>query len=426
MRVVILAAGAGGMICGSCLRDNRLAATLIEQGRDVLVIPMYTPLKVDEPDTGKGRVYYGGINVALQQSTGVFRLMPGWLDAALDVRPLLRAAGRFSSSTGPDRLGALTVSVLKGEHGRQAKELERLVGALRELKPDVINLPNLMFAGMARRLKTELGAAVLCTLSGEDVFLDRLLEPHRAEAFQLICDAAPHVDGYVSLTQYYADHSVSHFGLPADRVHHVPMGIRAEDFEPADTDSPSLLTIGYFARICADKGFGALCEAFAELASRGRSCRLRAGGYLGKLDRPHFAQAVKMLQDRGLSSRFEYIGEVDRAGKIAFYRSVQVLCLPGPYPEAKGLSVLEAMAAGVPVVLPRHGSYPELVVATDGGLLYEPGDAAALVAALERLMDDAEERQSLGRAGAAAVRGRFNDRVMADRMWELYENMARP
>jgi glycosyltransferase involved in cell wall biosynthesis len=412
------------MICGSCLRDNRLAATLIEQGRDVVVVPMYTPLKVDEADTGKGRVYYGGINVALQQTASLFRRTPGWLDAALDVRPLLRAAGRFSSSTGPDRLGSLTVSVLKGEHGRQAKELDKLLDALRELKPDVVNLPNLMFVGMARRLKTELNAAILCTLSGEDVFLDKFAEPHRSQAFELIREAGPHVDGYVSLTKYYAIHAATHFGLPADRVHHVPMGIRVEDFLPAEGTAESPPTIGYFARICADKGFGVLCEAFAELASRGRDCRLRAGGYLGKLDRPHFAQAVKMLRSRGLASRFEYVGEVDRAGKVAFFQSVQLLCHPGPYPEAKGLSILEALAAGVPVVLPRHGSYPELVVATDGGLLYEPGDAAALVSALERLMDDADERRSLGRAGAAAVRERFNDRVMADRMWELYEHVT--
>ncbi|MBU0616407.1 MAG: glycosyltransferase family 1 protein, partial [Planctomycetes bacterium] len=69
MRVVHLAAGAGGMYCGSCMHDNRLAATLIGQGRDVVLIPLYTPLRTDETDVSERRVYYGGINAYLQQSS---------------------------------------------------------------------------------------------------------------------------------------------------------------------------------------------------------------------------------------------------------------------------------------------------------------------------------------------------------------------
>ena len=56
MRVVYLIAGAGGMYCGSCLRDNRLAATLIKQGRDVVLVPLYTPIRTDEADVSEGLI----------------------------------------------------------------------------------------------------------------------------------------------------------------------------------------------------------------------------------------------------------------------------------------------------------------------------------------------------------------------------------
>ena len=225
MRVAYLAAGAANMLCGSCLRDNRLAATLIEQGRDVLLIPLYTPLRSDEPSIAGRTVYFGGLNVYLQQVSSLFRRTPRWIDRLLDARPVLRAIGRWSANTRPEALGALTVSVLRGEDGRQRKEVERLTHALRELGPDLINLPNLMFVGLARRLKNELNVPIVCTLSGEDVFLDGLSEPHRSTAMDLIRRRAADVDGFIAVTRYYAAHAAERFGLPRDRVHAVPMGV---------------------------------------------------------------------------------------------------------------------------------------------------------------------------------------------------------
>ena len=110
--------------------DNRLAATLIAQGRDVLLIPLYTPLRTDELDVSQPRVYYGGVNAYLQQIGAFFRRTPRFLDRLLDARPLLRFVGRFASSTRPEALGPLTLSVLRGEHGAQRKELEKLIAGL--------------------------------------------------------------------------------------------------------------------------------------------------------------------------------------------------------------------------------------------------------------------------------------------------------
>ena len=125
----------------------------------------------------------------------------------------------------------------------------------------------------------------------------------------------------------------------------------------------------------------------------------------------------------GRGAEFRYHGSPDRAGKFIFLRSLDVLAAPTPYREPKGLFAMEAMACGVPVVLPRHGAFPELVEATDGGLLHEAGNEGELVAALERLADDSVARRHMGERGARAVRERFAAPLMAARTRELLEGL---
>ena len=84
------------MYCGSCMRDNTLVAALRGQGRDVTLIPLYTPIRTDEPDVSERRVLYGAINVHLQQRWAVFRHTPWWVDRILDSPALLRRVARSS------------------------------------------------------------------------------------------------------------------------------------------------------------------------------------------------------------------------------------------------------------------------------------------------------------------------------------------
>jgi len=424
MRVAYLASGAGGMYCGSCMRDNRIAATLIAQGRDVVLIPLYTPLRTDETDVSRKPVYYGGINVFLEQKVAAFRHAPAWLSRLLDTPALIRGAMRLSSHTDPATLGALTVSVLKGEHGAQQSELAKLIEGLRIIEPDLITLPNLMFVGVAPSLKAALHVPVLCTLSGEDIFLDELPEPYRREAFELIRERSRDIDGFVSATQYFADHAATHFGLPRDRVHVVPLGVHVEDFaEPAEPPA-SPFTIGYLARICPAKGLAGLCEALVRLRTDGRDCRVRAAGYLGAADRPYLDRVRAYLDQHQAGHAFEYLGEVSRTEKIEFFRSLHLFSVPTVYHEAKGVYIIEALAAGVPVVQPRHGSFPALVEATGGGLLYDPTGPEALATAIARMMDDAALRRRLADQGRQAVRKSFTDVAMADQTWTLFERFA--
>ncbi len=422
MRIAYLTSGAGNMYCGSCLHDNRLAAALRAQGRDVLLAALYAPIRTDEEDVSENRVFFGGINIYLQQKSALFRRAPRFVHRLLDSPKLLRNVMRLAGSTAPEELGELTASMLRGEYGPQHRELEQLVEALRVVRPALIHLTNLLVVGLARPLRAEFGIPIICNLSGEDIFLDKLPEPWRSRAEELIRDRCTAVDGFIALTQYYSEAARRRFGLPPERVHVVPPGINLDGYESLAAPPPPPFTIGYMARLCHDKGLHLLCEAFDRLRDEGRNCRLRVAGTLPPQDRAYFEQVRARMTRHG--GAFGHLGEVDHAGKLALLGSLHAFSMPTVYLESKGLSVYEALAAGVPVVQPRHGAFPEIIEATGGGLLCAPNDPADLARILAQLMDDAALRARLAESGRRVVRERFTHEVMAERTWAVYEQVV--
>ena len=424
MNVAYLTAGAGGMYCGSCLRDNALAAALLAQGRRVTLVPLYTPIRTDRPDVSTDRVFFGGINVYLQERWPWFRHVPRVLHRLLDRPALLRWATRDVTGASQEYLGRQTVSILRAELGRQRRELDELIEWLAAEQPDLIHLPNAMFVGLARTIKKQLRAAVVCTLTGEDIFLDALSERWRDESIGLIRERGRDVDGFVAVTQYYADYAAKEFDIPADRMHLVPLGNPIEDAPPR-AEPPSVpFTIGYLARICPEKGLHVLCDALTILRRKGHDCRVVAAGYLPPSEKQYLDDIRSSLDAERLGAYFEYVGELDRPEKTRFLDSLHAFSVPTVYREAKGLFVLEALSRGVPVVQPAHGSFPELIEATQGGLLCEPQNPSVLAEALARLIQDEPLRERLGCQGRRAVIESFNDRVMADRTWEVFERIV--
>src|SRR5689334_22192103 len=167
MKILAITAGAANMYCGSCLRDNALAAEVIAQGHDVTLVPLYTPTLTDEPNVSRKRVFFGGVSVYLEQHMAAFRFTPAWLDRLWDSLPVLKAASRRSIAVSPRHLGELTISMLRGEDGAQRKEFHKLLNWLRsEPASDVVILPNSMLISLARTLKEALGRPVVCTLQG--------------------------------------------------------------------------------------------------------------------------------------------------------------------------------------------------------------------------------------------------------------------
>lgn len=427
MKIVYLAAGAAGMYCGSCLHDNTLARALIELGEDVLLVPTYTPLRTDEADVSQRRVFFGGVNVYLQQKLALFRHTPWLLDRLLDQPGLIQLATRLGPGVDPAQLGDLTVSMLSGEHGRQRKELRKLLRWMEDYaRPDVLHLSNIMLLGMASELRRALGVPILCTLSGEDIFLEKLVEPHYSQARELIRGQAQHIDAFVALNHYFADFMANYLSVARDRIYVIPHGLDLTGHSMRGAgDAASVITIGYLARICADKGLHNLVSAF-ELLSADPDLpplRLKAGGYLGTADRPYLAAFQERVKSWSDPSRFEYVGELNRQQKIALLHSFDIMSVPTVYRESKGISILEALANGVPVVLPAHGAFPELLESTGGGLLCEPQSPGSLAAALKRLILDEPLRRELGQRGYEAVHRQYQARQMAEKTGRLYADL---
>jgi glycosyltransferase involved in cell wall biosynthesis len=296
------------------------------------------------------------------------------------------------------------------------------------VRPNLVNFTNVLIAGCAPVLRERLSAALVVTLQGDDIFLDDLPEPHRSRAIGEIRKLVPLIDGFIVHSQYYADYMSDYLGIPRDKFRLSHLGIDPGDWrEPPATDANRPPTIGYLARLAKEKGLHVLVDAFLELRRRHgtENAVLRIAGWLGEHNRAYAQEQFARLESAGLGEAYEYVGEVDRAGKIAFLRSIDVLSVPTTYREPKGLFVLEALAAGVPVVQPEHGAFPELIAATGGGRLFRPGDATMLADELHRLLTDHESRRQLGEQGREQVLSKFSSEDSARRVRDIYLDVVK-
>ena len=425
-KIAYITAGAGGMYCGSCMHDNTLARALRQRGIDAQLIPTYTPIRTDEEDHSVDRIFFGGINVFLQQKIPFFRYLPRFLDRWLDNRWLIRKVTAKASSTSAKELGALTVSMLKGTSGFQRKEVKSLCEWLNsEMKPDLINLSNMLIAGCLPHLKEHCNTPIVATLQGDDIFLEDLPEPYKSKSFELIYDLVKHVDRFITNSDYYADFMSDYFKIPRDRFRVVPLAIDTADFSG---ESPAVIdrapTVGYLARLAPEKGFHVLADSFLELRKLPgmENAQLRVAGWLGENNRSFAEEQFDKLKS-GAGNNFEYVGSIDRADKIKFLNTIDVLSVPTTYREPKGLFVLEAMAAGVPVVQPSHGAFPEMIESLGGGELVVPNSPSDLAQSLAQLLQDAERRVSLGLAGQQAVLKHHNADSLAEHTIEVYREL---
>ncbi len=425
MRITYIAAGAAGSYCGACTRDVALVRGLMARGHEVTMIPLYTPLHTDGPDPSIGRVFYGGINTYLQQRSALFRKTPAFLDRLLDRPWLLKCVSRFGIETQPEKLGDMTVSVLRGMEGCQRKEVEKLMRFLeRQPRPDVVNLSNSLLSAVAPEIKRRLGVPVVCTLQGEDAFVLRLPQPHRQEAIDMLRRHAKSLDMLFSPGERYADEMSEFLAVPRERVRIIRPGIECEQYAGPRQRTQEPFRIGFLSRLSPAKGFDILVEAFI-LLERERPDRavLSAAGEVRGPNAKFLARLRSRLASEGLADRFEYVGEPDFKEKVRFLKNLSVFCVPTRYPEQDGIAYLEAMAAGVPVVAPEIGQLPEVVEVTGGGLLVPPENPQAIAEAIARLRDSPDDAQRMGSAAAEVVARDFSADGMTDDILAAYEEL---
>lgn len=415
MKIAQITAGTGSFYCGNCIRDNGLVLALRRRGHDALLVPLYLPTVPDDLNAAEGvPLFYGGINVYLQNKIPLFRYTPRWMDRWFDHPYLLSLAAKQAGMTKASELGEMTLATLLGESGPQIKELKRLAQWLRDdCKPDLICLSNLLLVGMARALKQETGVPVVCALQGEDGFIDHLPEPYRQQCWEVLRERAQEIDLFIPVSHYYAGVIRERLQLHADALHVVHNGISLQGYRP-DRAEPESPTLGYLARLCPEKGFHTFVDVFIQLKQSFPDLKMRAAGVMTGTD-PAFVETCReRMRQAGVEGDADIHPNVSREEKIRLLESLSVFSVPALYGESFGLYVIEALAAGVPVVQPRHAGFPEIIEATQGGVLYDGESPSALAEAIAPLLRDPAKARALGAAGRERVHNAYSDDHMAE------------
>jgi len=157
------------------------------------------------------------------------------------------------------------------------------------------------------------------------------------------------------------------------------------------------------------------------VASDHPDVRLRAGGWLSDKDSDFYREQTEKIKEAGLEDRFEYVGSPDHDGKIEFFKSTRVFCVPARFVEPKGLYLLEAMASGLPSVVPDRGALYEMIKASGAGLVFDHGDVKDLADQLGKLVGDEETCRTIGERGRAWVEEYCSREAMASETAKVFE-----
>jgi glycosyltransferase involved in cell wall biosynthesis len=392
----------------------------MRSGHEPIVIPLYLPLDPDAFAARSGpRVFMGAVSLYLSSIPGfrrIARATRGILDSSLS----LSLAARLSGSTDPGKLGDLTLDMLRGTGDFLSRVEGEIISWLaKEGGFDAVHVSNALLLSIAGRIKSELGLPVLVSLQDEDSWINGLAPIDRSSAIEAIKEKSDSVDLFLPVSRYYARKAALDFGFPPEkmRVIHpgIPPSAEIRDREPG-------MSIGFMSRLSERLGFGIAARAFSILRGMpglGRARLLAAGGsgagdtaFIRSIKREFRAhgcrEGLSILQARNASERANFLARCD------------VLSVPVPGGEAFGSFLLEAMAAGVPVVQPRAGGFIEVVEESGGGILVDDADPESLARALARVLTDGELRRRLASAGRAVVEEHFSSRTMADRTLDAY------
>lgn len=426
MRILLITPGSGdSFYCENCLRDQDLMRAFRADGHDAQMAPLYLPPTTDNlPTPAAMPLFFGGVNVYMQQKSALFRHTPRWIDRLLDAPWLLKLASRLAGMTSAKDLAQTTLSMLAGEHGRQKKELRRLLDYLASRnRPDVVCLSNALLAGLARAIKTRLQIPVACLLQDEDEFLDGLTPPDQERAWRVLAEKCRDIDAFVGTSRYYANFMQPRLNIPAQRLHVVYAGVAVETYVPADP--PNLPAVGFLSRMYARKGLDLLAEAFATLKQNPQfaSLRLRVAGGKTSADNAFLRQVLSGLESRGLAESVDLLPNLAFHQRVEFLQSLSVLCVPERVGEASGRYIMEALACGVPVVQPANGVSVELLEATGGGAIC-PADSPSLASALANMLADPAHARRLGLAGRAAVAEKFTVRHAASALVSVFKTLT--
>ncbi len=415
MRVVHIAAGAGAMYCGACKRDAGLARGLAAMGHDIEVVPIYTPLRVDDIEPPNvGRVRMGGVNVYLQHRIPLLRYTPALLDWFWDTPGVLAAASRFAVRTRAADVGAMAVQVLRGMRGTQRKAVNGLIAYLEtQPKPDVISLTNTLLSGMASEIHRRMDVPVVASVQGEDGFVKQMRDPYRARAIEVLRANAKALDLVLAPCEAYIDRMESFLDVERSRMALVRPGIYAPAYRrPKGARPEGAPIVGFLGAVTFVKGMDLVVEAAGRLRAKGAPpFRILAAGSL--LDKRYLKAVERRAHKLQLDGAFQYCGELEFAQKVRMLQTCDIVCLPSRAWECRGMAGLEALAAGCHLVAPNNGIFPELAEATGNVTTFKPDDYRSLSDAIRQAIKSLPDLGARGADAADAVTQRYSIEAMA-------------
>jgi len=426
MKIVYLITGSGGSFyCGNCYRDMLfLRAIRKVPGITGSAIPLYLPPDKSNTESGfDDKVFFGAISMYLREKVHFLKNMPAFFDKFFDSAPFLKLAASMAGTTRTEGLEELTLNMIEGDNAFKPAEVRRLVRYLEANgKPEIIHLSNALILGLARQLKKHLDVKIVCSLLNEDDWIEDMAEPFKSKAWELIGREAKFVDRFVTPSRYYRDLFITKTGVNPDYIDIVPLGFDPEgnSIEKSINRMPA---IGYFCRVNSQNGFDKLVDAFILMKKSNSIAGLTlnvCGGYTAD-DKPFVSSQIKKIRDHGYQKSVKIYPEFQGNKKAEFFSDVDVISVPVKKYDGYGMYLLEANIAGVPVVQPATGAFPEIIETTGGGITYKSDTVEALADTLTRVLKDTALREELGRKGYAGVRSELSLNSMSKGLSMLYE-----
>ncbi|GHT32107.1 hypothetical protein AGMMS49574_15000 [Bacteroidia bacterium] len=415
LKIVFIVPGSGdSFYCGNCFRDSLHANALKRAGHDVVVMPLYLPLR-DQSFPADSPLFFPATSVYLAQKFFRKKAMPRWMERMLNSEFSLNMASTFSGTTSSEGMEDMTLSMIQGDDAVFQQQVHTLVSWLKEQEqPDIIHLSSSLIIGIAQSLRQAMPRIpIVCSLQDEEVWIDTLNEADAQIAWQGIVDKSRYIDRFITSSQFYKDYVAKRLPQIKD-VEVVYPGVETAKY--ASDRYPEAPTLGFFYRMNELNGLGILAEAFIKLkdADNVKNLRLRIGGGYTSENKQFIKQIRHLLSP--YEKDVDWLETYSLQEHAAFYKSISAICVPITFDEGVGLYLCEAFAAGRPAIEPATGSFPEII--GDAGVLYSPNSAEALASAIKRLF--ITEWEPCCREALAQSAARYNEQVQAAALHQIY------
>ena len=416
MKILFITPGSGdSFYCGNCFRDNLQASALRNAGHEVIIMPLYLPLK-QESFRANTPLFFPATTYYVAQKFFGKRKMPQWMKKLTGSEAMLKIASSRSGTTSAKGMEDMTLSMIKGDDLAFMDHINQMINWIQtQEKPDIIHLSSTLIIGIAKVLRNRLNIPIICSVQDEEIWIDSLNKEDASRAWQSITDNIGYIDHFITTSEFYKDVAMKR--IPLREVAVIYPGVDCKKY--ASEDYPKDPTIGFFYRMNRENGLDILAEAFVKLKKKNaiKNLKLKIGGGYTNENKQFLKEVKNTLTP--YSADVEISDSYSLEEQVRFYSEISVISVPITFNESVGLYLCEAFAAGRPAVEPATGSFPEIV--GEAGILYSPNNSDTLAETLEKLLTDTYQYNQSAEKAMELSSTRYNEQILANQLLALYE-----